>query len=284
MRIQPAIGLLAVALAICLPGCSKNKLAAIDISAVRSAGRQTTRADNRNDSLMGDLQRERTLLEALRHDDTRLNVDRNIGTSKAARDIADRISDRLADWDAYRIELSTSSRLQSTPEKSAQWTAPTEANGEQIKAQDTSAIRRKYSADNINLHMRIALLESRLAAANEQDKKLLGEKLSQAKAALDAVDEAYQTEIKQYESSVEVSPESTPIIEAGSANAADQRPAGEYSISPRMRNFYSNAEPMMSGARLVRTSADAGYRKTLADTCNSIDQALLLLRRPKADH
>lgn len=273
MRIQPAIGLLAVALTICLPGCSKNKLAAIDISAVRSAGRQTTRADNRTDSLMGDLQRERTLLEALRHDGIKLNVDRNIGTSKAARDIADRISDRLADWDVYRTELSTSSRLQSAPEKSAQWT---EANGEQIKAQDTSAIRRKYSADNINLHMRIALLESRLAAANEHDKKLLGEKLSQTKAALDAVDEAYQAEIKQLERTAEESPKPTPTIEVVSAY--------EHSISPRMRNFYSNAEPVMSGARLVSTSSDTGYRKTLANTCNSIDQALLLLRRSKADH
>lgn len=114
---------------------------------------------------------------------------------RASDEIAGRMADDLAEWEAVRADLASAHREASSQAKSA---ATNKAAGKSEAAlfdpSDLVAARRRRSVERLNSQLRVAVLEQRLVYADESDKQVISARLVQAKDDLKALDGACEKE------------------------------------------------------------------------------------------
>lgn len=205
MRSLPIIGLWAAAVMLWPAGCGRNESALVNTSEVKSPARWWVESASRFGSARADVRRKRADVEAARKisgEEPTVALS-HTKPGKTSREIARRIADTLEEWESYQGELSAEPQRQirngeypPNGRTKVAAIARIEDEAEQADPQSVMAARRRHSAEYLNWQIRVALLESRLAAAGESEGRILSGKLEQARAALKAVDEACQAEAK----------------------------------------------------------------------------------------
>ncbi len=197
MRILPAFVICVVAIVLWLAGCGKDRAARIEAPETKPPDRWWVESADRLSSTAA-TQHKGAAREALR----RKNSGEQAIPVPAARppraweEIARRAGNTFREWEDYRLELATAVRPHTTTSEAAADIADKEHGGERVDLQNAMAAKRRHSAEYFNWQIRVALLESRLAAASESERTILGEKLERAKAALRAVDEICEAEAR----------------------------------------------------------------------------------------
>lgn len=288
MRSLPALGIWGTVLALSVAGCMRSSPDRMGISKATPA-EQVIHAGDETASVMAGLRLRKAALEALRQSETAgaYLPEPPLGELGTSEGVSRRISDALAQWEEYRAELGSTPYLPGAPGERLSQSGEPAFHGSTTSEGDILAVQRKYSADYLNLRMRIALLESRLAAADTSDQAILKEKLNRTRAELKSVDEACQAEIKKLNHvSSSTNSASSCKSEPQPAAAGDAASSGGSSSSAgALHGLYSPAgpKPGPNGGRPVRAFDEPGYRKILADTCDSLNHAISLLERPQGE-
>lgn len=197
MRILPAFVIYGVVIVLCSAGCSKDRAARIEAPEAKPPDRSWVESADRLSSTAA-TQHKGTAWEALR----RKSSGEQAIPVPAARppraweEITRRAGNTFREWEDYRLELATAVRPHTTISEAAVGIADKEHAAERVDLQSAMAAKRRHSAEYFNWQIRVALLESRLAAASESERTILGEKLERAKAALRAVDEICEAEAR----------------------------------------------------------------------------------------
>ena len=169
-------------------GCGKNRSAWVGIDELKTPARpsvQAGRLDYAGSGINRGLRLGGWKSTAIRADSAQ--------TGKPATDEITRgIAKHQKDWEEYRSELAAQSRVQGS---NATITAAVEKRPPAADKLDADslvspAVRRGHVAEYVNLQMRIAVLEARLASAKESEQKLVAVKLEQARSDLRAIDAA----------------------------------------------------------------------------------------------
>ena len=115
---------------------------------------------------------------------------------RASDEIAGRMADDLAEWEALRADLASAHREPSLQMKSAAATNGAAGKSEVVlfDPSDLVAARRRHSVEWLNSQLRVAILEQRLDTADESEKLVISARLVQAKDDLKAVDGACEKE------------------------------------------------------------------------------------------
>ena len=186
MRLWPLLGILAAMPAI-TAGCGKNRSAWVGIDELKTPARpsvQAGRLDYAGSGISRDLRFGGWKSTAIQADSAR--------TGKPATDeIARRIAERQKDWENYRAWQSARPRThEPDPVGAASVEEPPPAAKYDSESLISLAVRRRHSTEYVNLRMRIAILEARLASAGESEQKTVAAKLEQAKSEMRAIDAA----------------------------------------------------------------------------------------------
>jgi hypothetical protein len=200
--------------------------------------------------------------------------------------IAHRISNdreevETALWTEYAESSASNSPIVVEPKTSR---PVIEAQGPPIEFE----VQRSRVADYFNSRLRVALLESRLAAADESERGTLSSRLSRAKSDLEALEEACRAEAQSRTGSREVAvskpqPPVIPRVMLSSRIAEpDERADSSDGISlessfsdKRIREGFSFRQDDEPPAHLA---GNVDWKKALADTRRSIDRAMAALR------
>lgn len=281
------MGLLAAGLAVCLPGCGRGGTLRTDVSEVMLPGIQAGDGNYSIGRMMADLRHEQAALRGLQHDGSpTVKVDPCMQSSSSVEEVARSIASNLAEWEEHCRELDSAGWMNGIPSETASEPASPSSFVDQDSAKQSSEVRRKHAVEYVNCQMRIALLESRLEKAGDSDREVLTKKLEQARAALQAVDAACEAEIElqnrlpQAATSEPQNPGDTESWSMSKLGPTD-RPE-DYPINKSVNEIRTDAKRQEVWGRSYGSPAE-GYGKAIADTCENIDRAILLLERSKND-
>ncbi len=174
------LGILAAVTVIHGAGCNANRTAWVDIQELKAPRRPAIAARH---GISGS-----NVLQSRASDPAKHNGATSIG-KPASDEISRRIAEDRKGWEEYHTDASSQPQLRrsgATPTSAEENPA---AEGKHTSRLVISpAVRRRHSAEYVNLQLRIAVLEARIASAGDSERKTDTLKLEKAKADLRAME------------------------------------------------------------------------------------------------
>lgn len=200
MRSLPVLCILAVVVMVSVSGCDKSRSAWVGIEELKPPKEPNIRAgqlsfpgaDIRSHAVDVEAQRWKSLPDQHK-------TDAGAASRGASDEIGRRIDGSAKDWKEYIDRLSSQPLIYESDTKPAQSTdgAGPATGREDDVALISPAVRRNHAEEYVNLQLRIAILEKRMASAGEPEQKSLAAKLEQAKAEMKALDAVCKEESGQ---------------------------------------------------------------------------------------